>query len=42
MQIRQNEVTTGLLVLVTFGIFIVILVIMGMPGLIQPLNTYRI
>jgi len=42
MQIRQNEVTTGLLVLVTFGIFIVILVIIGMPGLIQPLNTYRI
>jgi ABC-type transporter Mla subunit MlaD len=42
MQIRQNEITTGLLVLVTFGIFITILVIIGMPGLIKPLNTYRI
>ncbi len=42
MQIRQNEITTGILVLVTFGIFIVILVIVGMPGLIKPLNTYRI
>ena len=42
MQIRQNEITTGLLVLVTFGIFITILIIIGMPGLIKPLNTYRI
>jgi len=42
MQIRQNEITTGLLVLVTFGVFLAILVIIGMPGLIQPLNTYRI
>jgi len=42
MQIRQNEVTTGLLVLVTFGIFIVILAIIGRPGLLKPLNTYRI
>ena len=42
MQIRQNEITTGLLVLVTFGIFITILIIVGMPGLIKPLNTYRI
>ena len=42
MQIRQNEVMTGILVLVTFGIFLAILVIVGMPGLIKPLNTYRI
>jgi len=42
MQIRQNEITTGILVLVTFGIFSAMLVIVGMPGLIKPLNTYRI
>jgi len=29
-------------VLVTFGIFIAMLVIVGMPGLVKPLNTYRI
>ncbi len=42
MQVRQNEITTGILVVVTCGIFIAILVIIGMPGLIKPLNTYRI
>ncbi len=42
MQVRQNEITTGILVLVTFGIFVAILVTIGMPGLIKPLNTYRI
>lgn len=42
MQIRQNEITTGILVLVTFGIFFAMLVIVGMPGIIKPLNTYRI
>ena len=42
MQIHKNEITTGILVLVTFGIFISILIIIGMPGLIRPLKTYRI
>jgi len=42
MQIHKNEITTGILVLVTFGILITILVIIGMPGVIKPLNTYRI
>jgi len=42
MQIRQNEITTGILVLGTCGIFVAFLVVIGMPGLIKPLNTYRI
>ncbi|HEV3272776.1 MAG TPA: MlaD family protein [Candidatus Methylacidiphilales bacterium] len=42
MQIHKNEITTGILVLVTFGVLLAILVVIGMPGLIKPLNTYRI
>ncbi|MDD5260768.1 MAG: MlaD family protein [Methylacidiphilales bacterium] len=42
MQIHKNEISTGILVLVTFGILITILVVIGMPGVITPLNTYRI
>jgi ABC-type transporter Mla subunit MlaD len=42
MQIHKNEITTGILVLVTFGLLIIILVVIGMPGVIKPLNTYRI
>ena len=42
MQIHKNEVTTGILVLVTLCVFLAILVVIGMPGLIKPLNTYRI
>ena len=42
MQIHKNEITTGILVLVTFGFLIAILVIIGLPGVIRPLNTYRI
>jgi ABC-type transporter Mla subunit MlaD len=42
MQIHKNEITTGILVLATFGVFLAVLVVIGMPGLIKPLNTYRI
>jgi ABC-type transporter Mla subunit MlaD len=42
MQIHKNEITTGILVLVTFGVLIAVLVVIGMPGVIKPLNTYRI
>jgi ABC-type transporter Mla subunit MlaD len=42
MQIHKNEITTGILVLVTLGVLLAILVVIGMPGLIKPLNTYRI
>ncbi len=42
MKIRKNEITTGILVLVTFGIFILVLVIVGMPGVIRPLHTFHV
>jgi ABC-type transporter Mla subunit MlaD len=42
MQIHKNEVTTGILVLATSAFLLAILVIVGMPGIIRPLNTYRI
>lgn len=42
MQIHKNEITTGILVLVTLGVLLAILVVIGMPGLIKPLNSYRI
>lgn len=42
MQINKNELSTGILVLATLGILLAILVVIGMPGLITPLHTYRI
>ena len=42
MQIHKNELTTGILVLVTLGVLIAVLVVIGMPGVLKPLNTYRI
>ena len=42
MQIHRNEIATGILVLGTFIGVIAILIVVGMPGLIRPQNTYRI
>jgi phospholipid/cholesterol/gamma-HCH transport system substrate-binding protein len=42
MQTHKNEITTGILVLVTFGIFLTALVVIGLPGLIRPLKTFRV
>jgi ABC-type transporter Mla subunit MlaD len=42
MQINRNEISTGILVILTLGLFILFLVLLGMPGVIRPLNTYRI
>lgn len=42
MQIHRNEIKTGILVLVTLGILIVVLVIIGVPGVLRPINTFRI
>ena len=42
MQIHKNELSTGILVLATLGVLTAILVVIGMPGLVKPLNTYRI
>ncbi len=42
MQIHKNEITTGILVIVSGGIFAFFLILIGMPGILHPLNTYRI
>src|SRR3954471_21656323 len=42
MQIRRNEVLTGLLVVATLAGLTGILVLLGAPGLFRPLTTYRI
>lgn len=42
MQLRRNEILTGVLVLATVGILAAILILLGAPGLFKPLITYRI
>jgi ABC-type transporter Mla subunit MlaD len=42
MQLRRNEILTGLLVLVTIAIITGTLILLGAPGLFRPLVTYRI
>lgn len=39
---HKNEITTGILVLFSGGIFFFFLIIVGMPGILKPLNSYRI
>ena len=42
MQLRRNEILTGLLVLATVAVLTGILILLGAPGLFRPLVTYRI
>src|SRR5438132_7919402 len=42
MQLRRNEIMTGLLVLVTVAIVTFILIMLGAPGLFRPMVTYRL
>lgn len=42
MQIHRNELTTGILVIFTAVIFTAAIVIIGMPGVLKPLNTYHV
>ena len=42
MQLRRNEILTGLLVLATVTILAGILILLGAPGLFKPLVTYKI
>ncbi|MBA3387183.1 MAG: MCE family protein [Chthoniobacterales bacterium] len=42
MQLRRNEILTGLLVLVTVAVLAGVLILLGAPGLFKPLVTYRI
>jgi ABC-type transporter Mla subunit MlaD len=42
MQLQRNEIMTGLLVIGTIAVVAFLLVLLGAPGLFQPLVTYRI
>ena len=42
MQLRRNEITTGLLVVGTIAVVAFVLVLLGAPGLFRPLITYKI
>jgi ABC-type transporter Mla subunit MlaD len=42
MQLRRNELMTGLLVLSTLAVLTFILILLGAPGLFRPLVVYRL
>ena len=42
MQLRRNEILTGLLVLATVAVLTGVLILLGAPGLFKPLVTYKI
>ena len=42
MQLRRNEIMTGLLVLGTLAVLTFILIMLGAPGLFRPLVTYKL
>ena len=42
MQLRRNEIMTGLLVLSTVAVLTFILILLGAPGLFRPLVIYRL
>ncbi len=42
MKIQKNEITTGLLVLAAAAVLISVLAVLGAPGLIKPLNRYKV
>jgi phospholipid/cholesterol/gamma-HCH transport system substrate-binding protein len=42
MQLRRNEILTGLLVIGTVAALVATLILLGSPGLFRPLTTYRI
>jgi phospholipid/cholesterol/gamma-HCH transport system substrate-binding protein len=42
MQLKRNEILTGLLVVATLAVLTGVLILLGAPGLFRPLVTYRI
>src|SRR5712692_4931026 len=42
MQLRRNEIMTGLLVVGTLAVITFTLILLGAPGLFRPLVTYKI
>src|SRR5262249_55990224 len=42
MQLRRNEILTGMLVVGTIAILVGTLIFLGAPGLFRPLTSYRV
>src|SRR3982074_1883413 len=42
MQLRRNEILTGLLVIGTVAVIVGTLILLGAPGLFRPLVTYHV
>lgn len=42
MQLKRNEIRTGLLVIGTIAVLVFVLILLGAPGLFRSLVTYRI
>ena len=42
MQIRREEIRTGLLVVISVGIITAVLLALGAPGVFKPVRTYRV
>ena len=42
MQLRRNEFLTGLFVILTVAVIVVILIMLGAPGLFRPLVSYKV
>ncbi len=42
MQLRRNEFLTGLFVMGTVAVVVVVLILLGAPGLFKPLVTYKV
>ena len=42
MQLRRNEILTGVLVLATLAVLTFVLILLGAPGLFRPLATYKV
>src|SRR6185436_120801 len=42
MQLKRNEILTGVFVLATLAILTFVLILLGAPGLFRPLATYKI
>lgn len=42
MQLRRNEIMTGILVMATVAIVVFVLILLGAPGLFRPLVTYHL
>jgi ABC-type transporter Mla subunit MlaD len=42
MQLRRNEILTGVLVLATLAVLTFVLILLGAPGLFRPLSVYKV